>query len=103
MNEQDFLRLAVDQAKRSAALGGFPAGAVLVKEGQILSSGVSLGFQLHDPTSHAEIACIREACSTLKTTDLVGATLFASMYSRSMHKIIAPSNSATSLISSQKY
>jgi len=79
MDDKQYLKLAVDQAKKSVKEGGFPAGAIVVKESQIVSEGVSLGFKLNDPTSHAETASMREACKKLKTTDLVGATLYASL------------------------
>ncbi|MEA2056456.1 MAG: nucleoside deaminase [Patescibacteria group bacterium] len=79
MNDKDFLELAVKKAKESVEKGGFPAGAVLVKDGAIISDGVSLGFLFHDPTSHAETSTIRQACKKLKTTDLSGAVLYASL------------------------
>lgn len=68
--------MTVEQAKLSVKKGGFPAGAVIVRDGKILARGVSLGFVLHDPTSHAETAAIREACKKIKTSDLSGATLY---------------------------
>lgn len=79
MNDNEYLKLAVGQAKKSVNEGGFPAGAVIVKDGRIISEGVSLGFKLNDPTSHAETSSMREACNKLKTTDLGGATLYASL------------------------
>lgn len=78
MKDRDFLKLAVEQAKKSVNEGGFPAGAVVVKVSAVVSEGVSLGFKLNDPTSHAETACMREACKKLKT-DLSGVTLYASL------------------------
>ncbi len=75
----EFLNMAVEQAKKSVEMGGFPAGAVVVKNGKVISRGVSLGFLLNDPTSHAETASIREACKKLKTVDLSGAVLYASL------------------------
>ncbi len=77
--ERDFSRLAIEQAQKSVEQGGFPAGAVVVKGGQIVSRGISVGFTLNDPTSHAETAAIREACKTLETTDLSGAILYESV------------------------
>lgn len=77
--ERDYSRLAIEQAQRSVEHGGFPAGAIVVKNGQVVSGGISVGFSLNDPTSHAETAAIREACKTLKTTDLSGATLYESV------------------------
>ena len=81
MNDKDknFLQLAVEQARKSVEQDGFPAGAVVIKNGEVISRGVSLGFKLSDPTSHAETASIREACKKLKTADLDGATLYASL------------------------
>ncbi len=79
MNDTDYLKIAIEQAKKSVEMGGFPAGALVVKDGKIISKGVSLGFSLHDPTSHAETAAIREACKILKTSDLSGATLYESL------------------------
>ena len=67
------------KAEESVVLGGFPAGAIVVKNGEIVGEGVSVGNKLNDPTSHGEIASIREACKNLKTSDLSGSILYASM------------------------
>lgn len=77
--EKKFLRQAIKQAKISLEKGGFPAGAILVKDGKIISKGLSLGNKLFDPTEHAETSCIRKACKKLKTTNLTGSTLYASL------------------------
>ncbi len=81
MDSQDkkFLGLAIEQARKSVVEGGFPAGAVVVKDAEIISEGISIGFALHDPTSHAETAAIREACKQLETINLKGATLYESV------------------------
>jgi tRNA(Arg) A34 adenosine deaminase TadA len=78
-DDNKYLKLAIDQAKESVERGGFPAGAVVVKDEKVISEGVSLGFQLNDPTSHAETASVRLACKELETVDLGGATLYASL------------------------
>lgn len=78
-DDKEYLKLAVEQAKKSVDEGGFPAGAVVVKDGAAISEGTSLGFKLNDPTNHAETASMREACKKLKTTDSSGATLYASL------------------------
>jgi tRNA(Arg) A34 adenosine deaminase TadA len=78
-NDQKFLKIAVNQAQKSVQLGGFPAGAIIVKNGKIISRGVSLGFKLNDPTNHAETSSIRKSCKKLKTTDLSGCVLYASL------------------------
>jgi guanine deaminase len=77
--DKEFLINAIERAKESVAQGGFPAGAVIVKNGEIVGSGISVGNNLNDPTSHGEIAAIREAGKNLGTSDLSGAILYASM------------------------
>lgn len=44
MTDKDYLKLAVETAKESVKQGGFPAGAILVKDEKIISKGLSLGF-----------------------------------------------------------
>lgn len=79
MDDKQFLQKAMAKAKESVAQGGFPAGAIVVKNGEIVGEGVSVGNKLNDPTSHGEIASIREACKNLKTSDLSDSVLYASM------------------------
>ena len=66
MDDKHFLQLAVEQAKKSVDEGGFPAGAVVVKSNEIISEGISLGFKLNDPTSHAETASMRRRVRSYK-------------------------------------
>ena len=61
---------AIQKAQESIELGGFPAGAIVVKDEKIVGEGTSIGNILHDPTSHGEIAAIRDACTCLNTSDL---------------------------------
>jgi tRNA(Arg) A34 adenosine deaminase TadA len=77
--DKDFLKEAILQAKESAKQGGFPAGAVVVKDGEIISKGFSLGAVNNDPTGHAETDAIRKACKVLGTTNLEGCVLYSSM------------------------
>jgi len=79
VDDLKYLKIAVQQAKKSVIMGGFPAGATIVKDGEILAKGVSIGFKLKDPTSHAETSSIRKACKKLQTINLQGATLYASL------------------------
>lgn len=79
MDDRHFLQLAVKQARKSIEAGGFPAGAVIVKDEKIVSEAISVGFLNHDPTGHAETAAIREACQKLKTSNLDGAVMFESL------------------------
>lgn len=79
MNDKIFLKKAIEKAKESVAQGGFPAGAVVVKDGKIIGEGISIGNKLNDPTSHGEMVAIREACKNLQTSDLSGSILYASL------------------------
>lgn len=84
MDDKKFLQEAIEKAKESVAKGGFPAGAVVVKEGEIIGSGISVSNALFDPTSHGEIAAIRNACTNLKTSELSNAVIYTSMEPCSM-------------------
>ncbi|MDP3986506.1 MAG: nucleoside deaminase [Candidatus Veblenbacteria bacterium] len=79
MDDVAHLREAIAQSRASVEAGGFPIGAVVVKEGVVLGWGVSDGKQLKDPTNHAEIAAIREACKKIDNRDLKGVTLYSSL------------------------
>lgn len=77
--DKEFLLKAIEKAEESVKQGGFPAGAIIVKDGKVVSSGISIGNKINDPTSHGELSSIRDACKNLKTANLAGATLYASM------------------------
>lgn len=79
VRDKNYLQIAVGLARKSMEEGGFPAGAIVVRDNKVLSEGISIGFKIHDPTSHAETASIREACGNLKTPDLKGAVLYESL------------------------
>ena len=57
----DFLRIAIDEAKTGRAEGGIPIGSVLVKDGQVIGRGHNKRVQDSDPVTHAEIDCLRNA------------------------------------------
>ena len=59
---------------------GGPFGAVVVKDDKIVGSGSNMVLASNDPTAHAEIVAIREACHNLKTHDLSGCELYTSCY-----------------------
>jgi guanine deaminase len=84
MHDTDFLTKAIEKARESVAQGGFPAGAIVVKDGKIIGEGISIGSKINDPTCHGEMSAIRDACSTIASSDLKGAILYASMEPCSM-------------------
>lgn len=75
MNER-FLLEAIRLADESIANGGGPFGAVLVKDGEIVGRGNNRVTQDNDPTAHAEVQAIREACRTLGDFQLTGCELY---------------------------
>jgi len=88
MNDKDYLKLAVEQAKKSVEEGGFPAGAIIVKDGKVIAKGISLGRKLHDPTEHAETSAIRKACQNISSY-LDGTTLYGSLECCNMCFLVA--------------
>lgn len=56
-----FMRAAMDEAKKGLAEGGLPIGSVLVRNGQIIAAGHNRRVQHGDPMAHAEIDCLTKA------------------------------------------
>lgn len=59
---------------------GGPFGACVVKDGRIIGKGINRVIKDNDPTAHAEVVAIRNACKELKTHDLSGCELYTSCY-----------------------
>ena len=74
------MKIANENAKKGSREGeGGPFGAVIVdKNGKIISNGNNQVLKKNDPTAHAEIVAIREACKVLNTYDLSEYTLYTS-------------------------
>jgi len=76
---ETFLREAIRLAReKMEADEGGPFGAVVVKDGKIVGRGWNRVTSANDPTAHAEIEAIREACSNLGTFSLAGCEIYAS-------------------------
>jgi tRNA(Arg) A34 adenosine deaminase TadA len=74
-----FMRQAARLALRGVRAGqGGPFGAVIVKDGLVVGRGFNRVTGTNDPTAHAEVVAIRQACRRLRTFSLAGATLYAS-------------------------
>ena len=59
---------------------GGPFGACIVKDGKIVGKGINRVIKDNDPTAHAEVVAIRNACKTLGTHDLTGCEIYTSCY-----------------------
>lgn len=75
---QRFLREAIELAHVNVEKGGRPFGAVVVRNGEIIATGVNEILRTNDPTSHAELNAIRAASQKLGSADLRGCAVFAS-------------------------
>lgn len=78
MNDGELLREAVRLATENAAAGQLPFGALLVRAGEVVATGVNTALRDLDPTAHAEVAAIRAACRALGTLDLSGSVVVSS-------------------------
>lgn len=61
--DEQWMQLAYQQAALAAAQDEVPVGAVLVSQGQVIGRGYNCPIEQHDPTAHAEIQALRQACS----------------------------------------
>lgn len=76
-----FMKLAVEEARKGITAGdGGPFGAVIVKDGKVISKAHNQVVKNNDPTCHGEINAIRKACKKLKTFDLTGCEIYTTGY-----------------------
>jgi guanine deaminase len=72
----DFAQRTIDLARQNVAEGGRPFATVIIKDGEVLAESANKVAQTNDPTAHAEILAVREACMKLGTEHLVDATIY---------------------------
>jgi guanine deaminase len=74
-----FMAEAIDLAATNAREGrGGPFGALVVRDGVVIARGANQVVAAHDPTAHAEVVAIREACRALGSFQLEGCDVYAS-------------------------
>ncbi|WP_180173299.1 nucleoside deaminase [Acinetobacter sp. YH12029] len=78
MTDHAFIELAIQLAKENIEQGGRPFGAVIVKHGVVVSTGVNQILISGDPTSHAELNALRQAAQNLNMTSLKDCVVYAS-------------------------
>ena len=78
--DRSFMRMAIQQMRQAGVIdrSGGPFGAVIVLKGKVIAASGNSVIRDHDPTAHAEVNAIRQACRVLGTHDLSGAVLYAS-------------------------
>ncbi|WP_089176953.1 nucleoside deaminase [Bosea sp. AS-1] len=75
---QRFLCEAIALAEANMETGGRPFGAVIVKDGAVLATGVNEILSTNDPTAHAELMALRAASQALGSPNLAGCAVYAS-------------------------
>lgn len=78
-DNQEYMLTAIKTAEENFLSGnGGPFGAVVVRNGEVVAVAGNCVTSMNDPTAHAEVVAIREACKKLETFDLSGCEIFAS-------------------------
>lgn len=79
MTDRDYMALALEEARRAAAGGEVPVGAVVVLGGAVIGRAANRPIAATDPTAHAEVLALREAARVAGNYRLTGATLYATV------------------------
>jgi len=78
MSNNKFMKRAIELSVENIKNGGGPFGAVIVKDGKIISEGTNRVTADNDPTAHAEVSAIRQAAKKLNTFNLSGCEIYTS-------------------------
>ena len=76
--DKRFMQMAIQLSVENVDNGGGPFGAVIVKDGEVVATGANRVVPNNDPTAHAEVTAIRNACAKLGTFMLDGCTVYTS-------------------------
>jgi tRNA(adenine34) deaminase len=76
---RSFMGLALEEARAAASRGEVPVGAVVVQGERVLARAGNRTRELSDPTAHAEMLAIREACAALGSERLIGCDLYVTL------------------------
>jgi len=79
MKDEEYMRRALELAKRAQDEGEVPIGAVVVFQEKIVGEGWNRPIAAHDPTAHAEVQAIRSASAAIGNYRLTGATLYVTL------------------------
>jgi guanine deaminase len=79
LNDEKFMRRAIELSIENVTLrGGGPFGCVIVKDGSIVAEGYNRVTAINDPTAHAEVTAIRNACEKLNSFQLDDCIIYTS-------------------------
>ena len=79
MNDEFFMRAALELAQQAAQAGEVPVGAVVVRDGDIIGRGSNATIGRHDPSAHAEMLALRDAAQRIGNYRLVDCELFVTL------------------------
>ncbi|HXF65228.1 MAG TPA: nucleoside deaminase [Burkholderiales bacterium] len=74
-----YMQRALELARAAAAKGNRPVASLLVRGDEVIAEGENAMFTSNDPSAHAEVVAIRQACARLATLDLSGTTLYSTL------------------------
>jgi len=77
--DEQYMRIAIDQARIAEENGDVPIGAVIIRNGQIIAKAYNQREQLQDPTAHAEIIALTQAAAALENWHLNGCTMYVTL------------------------
>lgn len=77
--DRQYMRMAIEQAQLAAQAGEVPVGAILVKDGQVISKAFNKPIATHDPSAHAEMLALREAALAEQNYRIPGSTLYVTL------------------------
>jgi tRNA(adenine34) deaminase len=82
--DESYVQLALEQARRAAEAGEVPVGAIILYEGEVIGSGQNCVLRNLDPTAHAEVVALRAAAQHLHNYRLTGCELYTTLEPCSM-------------------
>jgi tRNA(Arg) A34 adenosine deaminase TadA len=77
MNDEEYMRLAIDKARQGIATGQMPVAAAIVKVNNVIVIAHNTVWQTCDPTAHAEMTAIRQAARDQKSISFKGCTIYS--------------------------
>jgi tRNA(adenine34) deaminase len=77
--DRQYMQQAIEQAQLAALAGEVPVGAVLVRDGQVISKAFNKPITNHDPSAHAEMLALRQAADVEQNYRLPGTTLYVTL------------------------
>lgn len=79
LNDEHYMRRALELAEQGEQLGEIPVGAVIVCDNEIIGEGFNQPITSHDPTAHAEVVALRAAANRIQNYRLVNSTLYVTL------------------------